>query len=190
MADLNKSQLEAVASWFAAGASLDEIQKRLRAEFDVHMTYLDLRLLVADLPQPSEPEPEPVKAPPPPKPSAMPPPPPLGAAGSEAAAPEPPAYGPRVANAAQPKRYDLDAPDADQGVGQPDVVVEMDALMIPGTLASGDVTFSDGTKGKWYVDRQGRLGLGNCPEGYNPPAADVQIFQSRLMELLQSRGIC
>lgn len=54
---LTEEQKADVAKWFAAGASLDEIQKRMKAEFGVHMTYLDLRLMVADLPQPVETEP-------------------------------------------------------------------------------------------------------------------------------------
>lgn len=53
---LTEEQKADVAKWFAAGASLDEIQKRMKAEFGVHMTYLDLRLMVADLPQPVETE--------------------------------------------------------------------------------------------------------------------------------------
>ena len=89
----------------------------------------------------------------------------------------------------RPTRYDLDAPDADQGLPKPDVEVEIDALTIPGTYASGDVTFSDGTKGKWYLDQSGRLGLGNCPQGYQPSAADAQLFQQRLVGLLRQRGL-
>ena len=52
--ELTDTQREAVASWFADGASLDEIQKRIKSEFGVHLTYLDVRLLVAELPQPEE----------------------------------------------------------------------------------------------------------------------------------------
>lgn len=181
MANLSDSQLQAVAAWFASGATLDEIQKRLRADFDVHMTYLDLRLLVADLPQPKEEEPI---APPPEPPKDDPA--PAGAA-SAPFAPESP-----VADALgepPPTRYDLDAPDADEGLPKPDVRVEMDALTIPGTIASGDVTFSDGTKGKWYLDQMGRLGLGNCPQGYHPSPEDAALFQARLMDLLRQRGI-
>ena len=55
-------------------------------------------------------------------------------------------------------------------------------------MASGGVTFSDGTKGKWYLDRYGRLGLDAGP-GYRPPPADAALFQARLMELLRSRGM-
>lgn len=178
MSALNPDQLKAVAEWFAAGASLDEIQKRLRAEFDVHMTYLDLRLLVADLPQPVEDE----------------------RAEERAAEAKELPQSERAASAAttdlddplpgeRPTRYDLDAPDADEGIPKPDVAVELDALTIPGTMASGDVTFSDGTKGKWYLSQDGRLGLGNCPEGYRPSPEDAALFQSRLMSLLQTRGM-
>lgn len=179
---LTESQRNEVAKWFAAGSSLDEIQKRLKSEFDVHMTYLDLRLLVADLPQPVEEEPPAESSPAAPEaipetaqddlPSAP---------SAEEVPPVPPAEG--------PKRYDLDAPDADEGKPSPDVLVEMDALTIPGTFASGDVTFSDGTKAKWYLDQQGRLGLGNAPAGFRPSQTDAALFQMRLRELLQTRGM-
>ncbi len=180
---LTESQKIEVAKWFATGASLDEIQKRMKTEFDVHMTYLDLRLMVAELPQPveAEPEPQPEDS----SPSvgrSCPGEPPEAASGR----PQPPSYRP---GEPPPKRYDLDAPDADEGKPSPDVVVEMDALTIPGTYASGDVTFSDGTKAKWYLDQQGRLGLGSAPEGFRPSPADAALFQSRLMELLRSRGM-
>lgn len=175
MSALNPDQLKAVAEWFAAGASLDEIQKRLRSEFDVHMTYLDLRLLVADLPQPAEEEERASEATELPQSERA-----ASAATTDLDDPPPPE---------RPTRYDLDAPDADQGIPKPDVVVELDALTIPGTMASGDVTFSDGTKGKWYLSQDGRLGLGNCPEGYRPSPEDAALFQSRLMSLLQTRGM-
>ena len=51
---LSEDQLKSIAAWFAGGASLDEIQKRLVAEYGVHVTYFDLRMIVADLPQPEE----------------------------------------------------------------------------------------------------------------------------------------
>ena len=165
--DLTESQKNAVAQWFADGASLDEIQKRIKSEFGVHMTYLDLRLMVAELPQPDEvaPEEKPAENPNEPESSAVP----------EADAPE-----------AQ------DAPEeqapSDDSAEKANVSVNLDAITIPGTMASGDVTFTDGTKGKWYLDGYGRLGLDAGP-GYRPPPADAALFQARLMELLRSRGI-
>jgi len=53
------------------------------------------------------------------------------------------------------------------------------------------VTFSDGVKGKWYLDQMGRLGLGgDLPQGYRPSPEDAALFQSRLMEVLRSKGLC
>ena len=189
---LTEEQKAEVAKWFADGASLDEIQKRMKAEFGVHMTYLDVRLMVAELPQPVEAEPA---APDGPAheglahdgPAREVPAPPRRVASSSGTSSGGPASD--EGTSAAPKRYDLDAPDADEGKPSPDVVVEMDTLTIPGTYASGDVTFSDGTKAKWYLDQQGRLGLGNAPEGYRPSQSDAALFQARLVEALRARGL-
>ena len=194
---LTEEQKAEVAKWFADGASLDEIQKRMKAEFGVHMTYLDVRLMVAELPQPVETEPA---APDGPAreglahdgpardgPAHEVPAPPRRVAASSGTSSSGPASD--EGTSAAPKRYDLDAPDADEGKPSPDVVVEMDTLTIPGTYASGDVTFSDGTKAKWYLDQQGRLGLGNAPEGYRPSQSDAALFQARLVEALRARGL-
>ena len=189
---LTEEQKAEVAKWFADGASLDEIQKRMKAEFGVHMTYLDVRLMVAELPQPVETEPA---APDGPAreglahdgPAREVPAPPRRVASSSGTPDSGPASD--EGTSAAPKRYDLDAPDADEGKPSPDVVVEMDTLTIPGTYASGDVTFSDGTKAKWYLDQQGRLGLGNAPEGYRPSQSDAALFQARLVEALRTRGL-
>ena len=179
---LTEEQKAEVAKWFADGASLDEIQKRMKAEFGVHMTYLDVRLMVAELPQPVETEPAA-----PDGPAREVPAPPRRVASSSGTPDSGPASD--EGTSAAPPRYDLDAPDADEGKPSPDVVVEMDTLTIPGTYASGDVTFSDGTKAKWYLDQQGRLGLGNAPEGYRPSQSDAALFQARLVEALRARGL-
>ena len=148
---LSEDQLKSVAAWFAGGASLDEIQKRLVAEYGVHVTYFDLRMTVADLPQPEEGDEA------------------GDATGETPVVPEEPSGEPGAAN----------------------VTVECDAIMIPGTMASGDVTFSDGVKGKWYLDQMGRLGLGgDLPQGYRPSPEDAALFQARLMEVLRSKGLC
>ena len=171
--NLNEEQKKTVAGWYASGASLDEIQKRIKAEFGVHLTYLDVRLMVAELPQPvEEAEPEPRDG--------------------EGAAATPGRDGEDA------PVYDLDgdaqdvaaAPSPSQEAAPGEVEVSVDALMIPGTFASGDVTFSDGTKGKWYLDRAGRLGLDGLPEGYIPNPADGAVFQSKLMSALQAKGLC
>ena len=153
---LTEEQLKSVAAWFVDGASLDEIQKRLVAEFGVHLTYFDLRMVVADLPQPEEAD-----------------------AASES-------------SDSSSSSEASDSSESSEGESQAaNVAVTVDALMIPGTMASGDVTFSDGVKGKWYLDQMGRLGLGgDLPQGYSPSPADGAMFQARLMEALRAKGLC
>ena len=198
---LTEEQKADVAKWFAAGASLDEIQKRMKTEFGVHMTYLDLPLMVADLPQPVETEPA---APDGPAHDG------LAHDGPAREVPAPPRRGTSSSGtpdsgtpdssgtsssgpasddgtSAAPKRYDLDAPDGTPPAS--DLTVEVDALTIPGTFASGAVTFSDGTKAKWYLDQLGRLGLDDVPPGYRPSPGDAALFQSRLVEALRARGL-
>ena len=198
---LTEEQKADVAKWFAAGASLDEIQKRMKTEFGVHMTYLDLRLMVADLPQPVETEPA---APDGPAHEG------LAHDGPAREVPAPPRRGTSSSGtpdsgtpdssgtsssgpasddgtSAAPKRYDLDAPDGPPPAS--DLTVEVDALTIPGTFASGAVTFSDGTKAKWYLDQLGRLGLDDVPPGYRPSPGDAALFQARLVEALRARGL-
>ena len=158
---LTEEQLKSVGAWFAGGATLDEIQKRLVAEYGVHLTYFDLRMIVADLPQPEE--------------------------GAQEEAP-PPEETPDDAG-----EQELAPPGEDEARDKhdsSDVTVTCDAIMIPGTLASGDVAFSDGVKGKWYLDQTGRLGLGgDLPQGYRPSPADAALFQARLMEALRAKGL-
>lgn len=193
--DLNGLQKDEVAKWFSAGASLDEIQKRIKSEFGIHLTYLDVRLLVAELPQPEE----------------------AGEAGDgeskttgtpKTPRPEPPEYDQALSQG--PESHTGEGEEADlregevlsegemrpegeecpEGQALPAPTVTIDALMLPGTIASGDVTFTDGKTGKWYLDQMGRLGIGNLPEGYRPSPTDAALFQQQLMGLLQARGLC
>ncbi len=61
--ELNDIQKRAVAEWVAEGVSLSDIQKRITLEFEIPMTYMDVRLLVIDLDVDivEEPDPEPEK---------------------------------------------------------------------------------------------------------------------------------
>lgn len=61
--ELNDIQKQAVAEWVAEGVSLSDVQKRIALEFEIPMTYMDVRLLVIDLDVDivEEPDPEPEK---------------------------------------------------------------------------------------------------------------------------------
>jgi hypothetical protein len=66
------------------------------------------------------------------------------------------------------------------GAGPGRVSLSVDQVTRPGCLASGQVTFSDGQKGAWYVDHMRRLGLAPIQEGYRPSPEDVEEFQLAL----------
>lgn len=70
-----------------------------------------------------------------------------------------------------------------------EVSLSVDAVQIPGVIASGDVTFSDGVRGKWLIDQSGRPGLAEFPEGYRPPQTDVPVFQQKLVAELRKLGL-
>ena len=62
--------------------------------------------------------------------------------------------------------------------------------LIPGALASGSVTFSDGVTGRWIVDQYGRPGFSEISQpGYRPTPADGQAFMQELSLALQNRGL-
>ena len=164
---LSEEQKGIVAQWFAAGAGVAEIQKRISSEFGIDLTYLDVRLLVADLPQPVEPEPVAQEVV-------------LDNPGDEEIPdaaefpdnPEPP-----------------ESPEDPDETAQAELSVSVDPLAPPGAIACGSVVFSDGTAGKWVLDQMGRLGLSGLPEGYRPPPEDGAQFQPKLVAALRARGL-
>lgn len=62
--DLTPEQKSAVSEWVAGGASIADVQKRLREEHQVSLTFMDTRFLIDDL------DLELVAPEPPPKPAA------------------------------------------------------------------------------------------------------------------------
>lgn len=69
------------------------------------------------------------------------------------------------------------------------VQIDVDALVLPGALVSGTVTFSDGESLKWQLAATGQLGLipGDNPD-YRPAPEDIQSFQDQLEDVLRSKG--
>lgn len=199
---LTPEQKAAVSSWIVAGDNLSAVQKKLRDQFQVSMTYMDVRFLVDDLnltltdPAPKADTSDVTKAKVP-----------------SAAAPKP-------ARASEPKDL-LDKskeklgpgakPDADESAAEDDLLppeegdaLEDDALppaagnvtvdvdgvtLIPGAIASGTVTFSDGVTGKWIVDQYGRPGFTEISQpGYRPSKEDAQLFMQELDAALRQKG--
>jgi hypothetical protein len=177
---LTPEQKSAVSSWVATGDNLSTIQKKLREEFKVSMTYMDVRFLVDDL-----------------------------NLALKDAAPKVDASDVTKTPAAQATRPAADAPDEAEAIdgelppedladaaapfppeGGGAVTVTVDKVtLIPGAVASGEVTFSDGVTGKWIVDQYGRPGFTEVSQpGYRPSPADGQAFMQELSATLQRRG--
>ena len=65
----------------------------------------------------------------------------------------------------------------------------VDQIARPGTMVSGNVTFSDGQSAGWYLDQTGRLGLAAEDKTYRPPPADIAEFQTLLQNELAKLGL-
>jgi hypothetical protein len=167
---LTSEQKETVAAWVAAGATLNEIQDRLKTELGVVLTFMDTRFLLSDLGlTPKAPADEVEEAPVLPVDAGM--------AEAELGA---------SADDGFPEEADPAAASEVPPAGGPArVVVTVDTVTLPGTMVSGKVTFSDGVKGGWYLDQMGQLGLTGMDRGYQPPEADVMAFQRELQRALR-----
>lgn len=69
------------------------------------------------------------------------------------------------------------------------VSLTVDHIARPGTMVSGNVTFSDGQSAGWYLDQTGRLGLAAEDKTYRPPPADIAEFQTLLQNELAKLGL-
>jgi hypothetical protein len=103
---------------------------------------------------------------------------------------EKPKAAPALASPA-PVAAPLDTPlSAEGGDAAPasQVQVTLDELTLPGTMASGKASFSDGKILSWYVDESGRLGMKAPDPSYQPPQQDIPEFQAQLDRLLMQAG--
>jgi hypothetical protein len=198
--NLTPEQKQAVVAWVAAGDNLSAIQKKLSEQFQVSMTYRDVRFLVDDLNLELKDAAPKIDA------SDVTKTPPKAAAASQesaAAAPERKGFFEKAkeklglakeASAEEEPAYeDEDAmEDLDElpPEGASTVAVAVDKVtLLPGALASGTVTFSDGVTAKWVVDQYGRPGFTEVSKpGYRPSPGDAQAFMQELSMALQKRG--
>ena len=204
---LTPEQKAAVTSWVSAGDNLSLVQKKLTEQFQVSMTYRDVRFLVDDLnlalkdPAPKVDTTDVTKSQPPAGQPAK--------SGTAAQAPRgaPPAPEKKgffdkakeklgLAKEEAPAEFDDADAEADAALedelptGASTLSVSVDKVtLIPGALAAGTVTFSDGVTGKWVVDQYGRPGFTEISKpGYRPTPADAQAFMKELSAELQKRG--
>ena len=172
---MNQQQIkDFIAQKVPEGLSLSKIQDLLK-EQGVHITFMELRLLAAEIEeavwkqnekeepaQPAQPEPETAApAPAEDEPSDD----------MDEAETEPP-FQP-----AAPADAPADAPAAPRGK----TTVELSKIARPGTAASGSVKFGSGVTAEWLIDQFGRLSLDN-PSG-KPDQQDIKEFQIELQKL-------
>ncbi len=153
--NLSNEQKAQVCAWVSEGASLSEVQNRLRSEFGLHPTFFDVRMLVMDL-------------------------------NVQVKDKEVQIIADDVTKAQLPPKSSATPPPVEQ-VGT--VSVSVDTLqVVPGAIVSGNVTFSDGVKARWYFDQIGRFAFEPELPGYTPSAEDSRIFQQTLRQELSTRG--
>ncbi|MBE7497866.1 MAG: hypothetical protein HS117_23215 [Verrucomicrobiaceae bacterium] len=165
MSSLTPEQRQQIAAWAADGANLNQIQDRLRADFGITLTYMEVRLLLLELgvklqDKPREKPPE------------------------EDKKPEPPPPSPESGEFQDSEFEQPAAGDAPAG----ELKVTVDEIPLAGALISGKATFSDGNTVVWFMDQMGRFGMRGPAPGYQPPQADIPAFQRELDTLLSVRG--
>jgi hypothetical protein len=186
---LTPEQKAAVIQWVSAGDNLSAVQKKLSEQFKLSLTYRDVRFLVDDLDLAL-------------KDTA----PKVDTSDVTKAAPRPAAAGGEKKGFFDKAKEKLGlGKDEPEGAEEPieeepydelppagasSVSVAVDKVtLLPGALASGTVTFSDGVTAKWIVDQYGRPGFTEVSKpGYRPSAADGQAFMQELSLALQRRG--
>ena len=161
--DLTAEQKVAVGEWVAEGASVADVQKRLKEEFQIGMTFMDARFLIDDLELDLKDKVKPAETP-------------------NFAAPATGTSPAQEAGPADNEVFDLEP----EGTGT--VAVEVDKITRPGAVVSGTVVFSDGVKATWALDQMGRLALDAGTGGYRPSEDDIAVFQQELSRQLQKQG--
>ncbi len=161
--ELTDQQKQTIESWVNEGLGLSEIQKKMANELDLTMTYMDVRFLIIDL-------------------------------GLELQEEESSKQSENIDNAPSSKETATDE-KIEKELPKPDdplpgkVSIEVDRIMKPGALVSGNVTFSDGEKSSWMLDQLGRLALQPAKEDYKPSEEDIEAFQDSLRDELAKKGM-
>ncbi len=184
-----------IAERVAKGVSLSQIQDELASERKVRLTFMELRLLAAEidstdwtkLDKPEQAEAKVLPG----KPGKG------GEAGEEAELPEEelpgegaPEGGAGTIDDEAEESPAEDVPAAPEAPAADDskkvrgkTTVQLSKVAVPGTVASGTVKFGSGASAEWYLDQMGRLGLGKLTGG-KPDRKDVEEFQVELQKLI------
>ncbi len=161
---LTDDQVSQIRQWAEAGDGVPEIQKKLREECGLRVTYLETRFLLEDLKIELKPTPEP-----------------------EAPKPAEEDEEGNVKGGAEEDAEGAFLEEDAAGAGGA-VTVTVDALLRPGALVSGKADFGGGQVASWWLDRMGRLGLDAPDPNFRPTEEQAIAFQDELRKTLQKGG--
>ena len=161
----NEERKEIVKKLLSEGRTLSEVQDYLHREKGDSITYMELRLLLSEMPNVKLPEKEP------PKPASA-------------------ITSPITTNADTRTVQKGSVPAAPQKTQETGgkLSIGMDHVPQPGSVLSGFVRFSSGAKAHWFLDEMGRLGLEPELGSEKPTQADMQEFSSELRRVLERAG--
>ncbi|MBR6471364.1 MAG: hypothetical protein IKS83_06175 [Victivallales bacterium] len=163
------------------GMSLSELQNQLAERFDLHLTYMELRMLTADLQVNWSKQDAKVEA------------------SRPKTKPAPAAATTQVPEAKDASPYNEGADDFPEEGGNPEpspapsaegdalrgaTTVEVSKVVRPGAAVSGTVKFGSGASGEWYLDQFGRLGFIPDEGSGKPDQQDIQEFQTEIQKAL------
>ena len=158
----NEERKPIVKELLAKGLTLSQIQDYFHKEKNDPITYMDLRLLLTEMPDTKLPEKE--------RPRTIIP--------AEASPAGPP--GKLASSEAGPVA-------AATGTGDK-LSISVDQVPSAGAMLSGYARFSSGAKAHWFLDEMGRLGLDPELGSGKPTQADMQEFSTELRRMLQQTG--
>jgi hypothetical protein len=160
----NEERKPIVKELLAKGLTLSQIQDYFHKEKNDPIKYMDLRLLLSEMPDARLPEKELLK-------TVLPPTAPAAGAGEKFAP-----------NDAEPA-----AGSSGPGTGGK-LSISVDQVPAAGSMLSGYARFSSGAKAHWFLDEMGRLGLDPELGSGKPTEKDMQEFSTELRRMLQQTG--
>src|SRR5450755_1482858 len=160
----NEERKPIVKELLAKGLTLSQIQDYFHKEKNDPIKYMDLRLLLSEMPDAKLPEKELLK-------TVLPPADPALSVGGK--------FPPEVAGPA--------AGLPETGTGGK-LSISVDQVPSPGSMLSGYARFSSGAKAHWFLDEMGRLGLEPELGSSKPTEKDMQEFSTELRRMLQQTG--
>jgi len=155
----NEERKQVVKELLGKGQSLSQILDYLHKEKSDTITYMEMRLLLSEMPDVKLPEKEVRKTVPPPESLPT-----IGA----------PKDSPAVGGS-----------DATPG-GK--LSISVDQVPAPGAMLSGYARFASGAKAHWFLDETGRLGLEPELGSGKATPKDMQEFSTELRRMLQQTG--